>query len=65
MTKKRNPISQEMTFGIGVPTDILGNQLPYPPENRALPSQFSFITMPMNCTFIKNMENISEPKSVH
>lgn len=54
MIRKRNPLDETMTFGIGVPIDIFGIDPPSAPQNRVLPSQFSLMIQPMKCAFIKN-----------
>ena len=64
MVRKRNPLNEptNMTFGIGVPIDIFGNAPHQDPENRALPSQFSIMTLPMNCNFIRNPDTFYDEK---
>ncbi len=67
MLRKRSPLNEEnrnMTFGMGVPADIAEQEMPYHPQNRLLPSQFSFLTMPMNCTVIRNPE-VVDRQNIH
>ena len=54
MIRKRFPLDETMTFGTGIPIDITGIDPPSELPNRVLPSQFSIMTQPMKCAFIKN-----------
>ncbi len=54
MIRKRNPIDESMTFGKGIPIDMLGIDPPDDPKMRVLPSQFFVSAQQMQCAFIKN-----------
>ncbi len=61
MIRKRNPLDESMTFGQGIPIDILGIDPPDDPNMRVLPSQFFVSAQQMQCAFIKNtFENKSD-----
>ncbi len=64
MIRKRDMSDDTMTFGTGVPIDILGKDIPPYMEHRALPSQFYTMSHPIGCEFIKNtFENKTDDKT--
>ena len=54
MIKRRNMPDETMTFGTGVPRDVLGTDIPPYMQYRALPSQFYTMAHPIGCEFIRN-----------
>ncbi len=56
MTNKNDSFCFQTIPEIGTPIDLFGNEAdPQHSGRRVMPSQFSFPTMPMGCTFIRNI----------
>ena len=56
MTNKNNSFYSQSIHEIGSPIDLLGNENePRYSNSRVMPSQFSFPTLPIGCTFIRSL----------
>ncbi len=56
MMKKNNLYNAQSVSEIGSPIDLRGNETDIDNSStRVMPSQFTFPTVPMGCTFIRNV----------